>query len=249
MNDFFNAESIKSIRAGSKFAPAGFRYGFVSDLFDERIYRRLIDSFPDVKSFKLVDKQSGGGRKRFYVGPNYFSGRERGCICNLDTLPKVWRDLLFELASDRFISLLSGATGIKFNSLGDFGLTYGNEGCVQEPHLDGAVRPGDPNEVRPTIALLLYFNEKKGGSSGTCIYDNDRKTVLAQAPDLRNSMFFFEQHPNSWHGFPLVRAGEDRRLVSLSYSLEKEPIKLKNSLIHKITCLSRLRRAAKKILR
>lgn len=249
MLNLFNVENIKSFRKSVQTAPKGFRYGFLPNLFKKDVYAELIKQFPDVKKFVLRDKpDSGGGRKRFYVGPNYFSGRHYGCVCDFSVLPEIWKNVLEEVSSPEFMNLLGETTGVIFNSLADFGFTYGNEGCMQEPHIDGAVRPNDPNTVRPTIAFLLYFNEKHGGSSGTFICEPDRKTVIFQAPDLRNGLFFFEQHPESWHGFHVLPPGEERRLISLSYSLEENPINLKTSLQHKMICKRYAKNKLKQIL-
>lgn len=241
MLHYFNIKAIEKLKNDVQFAPKGFRYGYVENIFKDDIYESLIKTFPSVEKFRLVDKQSGGGHKRFYVGPNYNTNLHWGCACHFDSLPSVWRGVFNESASAEFLERLKWATGVNFNSLCNFGFAYGNEGCRQGAHLDGAVRADDKNESHSTLACLLYFNQKTGGSSGTCIYDADRITVLFQVPNLRNSMSFFEQHPDAWHGFPPVPVGEDRRIISLAYSLESSPVKVKNSFWHRQFCLKRLR--------
>ena len=245
----FNIEAIKKARNGIKIAPGGFRYGYIPDLFNEDSYRELVRTFPDVTKFKLVDKQSGGGRKRFCVGPNYYSGLTWGCICHMQNLPEIWREVLHESADTQLIDLLQDVTDVPFNSLCNFGFTYGNEGCMQEAHIDGAVRQGDPGPIYSTMASILYFNEQPDPVGGTCVYAPDRTTILAQAPHLRNGFFFFEQHPDAWHGFPVMPAGAERHIVSLSYSQERVPIELKKSFFHRTTCTYRLRDALRSILR
>jgi len=171
-------------------SPYGFKYGFVRGTFKEDVYKELIRTFPDVSKFKLTDKpDSGGGRKRFYVGQNYYSGKEWGSLYHMRNLPEIWKNVIKESSSKELLDLLSDATGVKFNSLCNFGFTYGNGGCMQEPHIDGAARPNDPSPIHATAACLLYFNEKPGGVVGTAVYDLDRTTVLFQVPDLRNSFF------------------------------------------------------------
>ncbi len=227
MLEFFDEKAIGELKNKKQTAPSGFHYGFTENIFKEDVYQKLTNTFPDIKSFKLVDKMSGGGHKRFYVGPDYYSGKDWGCICHMKNLPEIWQKVLLESAAPEFIEMLSTATGIKFNSLCNFGFAYGNEGCVQEPHIDGAARPDDPSPVHSTIACLLYLNQKPDGFTGTCIYAPDRKTIIFQVPNLRNSMSFFKQHPSAWHGFPQVPKGESRRIISLSYSQEAAPIALK----------------------
>lgn len=248
MMKYFDTDSIEAAKKTFLTAPSGFQYGFIADVFKENVYQELMVTFPDVKQFKLVDKMSGGGHKRFYIASHYDVSKNMGCWCHLRFFPAIWQKVLQESASPEFISFLFGATGVKFNSLTTFGHTYGNEGCVQEPHIDGAVRE-DRGEYPSTLATLLYFNEKPDNTGGTCVYATDRKTVLFQAPSLRNGMFFFEQHLEAWHGFSVMPAGAERRLVSLAYSLEKSPIRLKNSLFHRFTCIPSYKRAIKKLLR
>jgi len=248
MIEFFNVNSIESAKKTFGIAPGGFRYGFIADIFPENVYRELTSSFPDVKKFKLVDKMSGGGHKRFYIAPHYDVSKNMGCWCHLRFFPPLWRKVLQEAASPEFISFLSDSIGVEFNSLAVFGHTYGNEGCVQEPHIDGAVRE-DKGKYPSTLATLLYFNEDSDNTSGTCVYATDRKTVLFQAPGMRNGMFFFEQHPDAWHGFPVMPKGAERRLVSLAYSMEESPVSLKNSLFHRLACIPTYKRMAKKIIR
>lgn len=247
MIKFFNPANIKTINIRRD--PRGFRFGFTENLFHEPVYEELSRTFPDVSKFKLVDKMSGGGRKRFYVGPVYTAGVHWGCICHWDKMPRIWREVLLESTTPGFVNLFRESTRINFNTLANFGLTYGNEGCVQEPHLDGAVREEEYGQIRSTIACLIYFNKEPKGSSGTAVYANDRKTILFQAPSMRNSLLFFEQHPEAWHGFPPVPSGEDRRLVSLAYGSTKKPINLKTSVLHKLTCPMRLKDTVKKFLK
>ncbi len=244
MIKLFNTDSIWSAKGTIQTAPSGFRYGFISNLFREDVYEELLSSFPAVETFKLVDKQSGGGRKRFYQGSQYDSDKNRGCVCHLERLPKIWKDVLRESASPEFMTLLSESTGLQFNSLNVFGFTFGNEGCMQEAHLDGVIRD-NPIEIKSPIACLLYFNEKPDDASGTCVYAPDKKTVLFQAPHMRNGLFFFQQHPDAWHGFPVMPAGTERRVISLAYNREKEPVHFRESLIHKATCIPGLKQRIK----
>ncbi len=230
MLKYFNSEAIAELKKMRRTSPYGFKYGFVQGIFKDDCYKELIRTFPDVKKFLLVDKQSGGGRKRFYVGQNYYSGKDWGSLYKMRDLPEIWKNVIRESNSEELMKILSDATGVSFNSLCNFGFTYGDAGCMQEPHIDGAARLGDTSPIHGTIACLLYFNEEHGGESGTAIYDIDRKTILFQVPDLYNSFFYFEQHPDSWHGFPTVPKDIDRRLVSLSFSQEKNLIPVKESL-------------------
>lgn len=248
MIELFDVNSIEAAKKTFRTATSGFQYGFIANVFKEDVYQELMAVFPDVRQFKLVDKMSGGGHKRFYITSHYDVSKNFGCWCHLRFFPAIWQKVLQESASPEFISFLSGAAGVKFNSLATFGHTYGNEGCVQEPHIDGAVRE-DRGEYPSTLATLLYFNEKPDNTGGTCVYDVDRKTVLFQAPSLRNGMFFFKQHPDAWHGFPMMPAGAERRLVSLAYSLEKSPIRLKNTLLHRFTCVPSCKRLVKRLIR
>lgn len=230
-SDFF-----ARLRAGTMRAPSGFSYGFAAPLFREDAYAELIASFPDVSSFALKDRESGGGRKRFYVGPRYASAEHHGCVCRLRSLPPIWRAALDEFSSDSCMESFRAITGARLNSLANFGFTYGNEGCVQEPHIDGAVRPDDPTPIKATVACLVYCNARSGNAGGTEIYLPDRQTRIFGVPEMMNSFLFFEQHPDAWHGFPPLSANHDRRLVSLAYSHESPPLRLKRSLFHRLTC-------------
>ncbi|HTK60510.1 MAG TPA: hypothetical protein VL283_04915, partial [Candidatus Baltobacteraceae bacterium] len=200
----------------------------------EDVYGRVMAGFPDVTAFRLKDlkeNNAGGGRKRFYVGQEYYSGREYGASRKFAGLSDVWREIITEADSDEFKELLQDATGVSLNSICNLGFAYGKEGSVQEAHLDGAVSDMG-KAISASIAGLLYLNRAPGGVSGTRVYATDRKTVLFEVPDLRNSFFFFEQHPDAWHGFPEVPAGADRRIVSLSYSDEPKAIRLNDSYLY-----------------
>lgn len=248
MIKYFDINLIEAAKKTFRTSDNGFRYGFIADVFKEDVYQQLMAVFPNVKQFKLVDKMSGGGHKRFYVASHYDVSKHFGCWCHLRFFPAIWQKVLQESASLEFISFLSGVIGVKCNSLATFVHMYGNEGCMQEPHIDGAVRE-DRGKYPSTLATLLYFNERPNNISGTCVYAADRKTILLQAPSMRNGMFFFEQHPDAWHGFPVMPPGAERRLVSLAYSLEESPIRLKNSLFHRLTCVPSYKRIVKKLIR
>lgn len=238
---YLEPTALERIRANAHVVKTGVRCGFVDQLLREDAYTTLVREFPDVSRFALVDKQSGGGRKRFYVGPEYVVQRNWGSLHHLRSLSDIWRAFIDECASPSFIAALSAATGVQFNSLTNFGFTYGNEGCVQEPHLDGAIRPGDTGPIKGTIALLLYFNEDSDPVSATELYDLDKKTILAKSPTMHNALFWFGQHPKSWHGFPPVSASHERRLVSLAYSQQVRPVGLHWDLFHQLVPLEKWR--------
>jgi len=233
---YFNLDAIISAQPTFQKAPGGFRYGFIPNIFKEDVYDKLVAGFPSSSSFKLVDKPSGGGRKRFYSGPHYETDYTGGCVCHLEQLSNIWKEVMKESASAELITTLSKATDINFNSLGMFGFAYGDEGCMQEAHIDGVIRD-NPSVIKSPIACLIYINKDAEGSSGTRIYNTDRTTTLFKAPGMRNGLFFFEQNINAWHGFPIVPVGEERRLLSLGYNIEKNPIQFKKSLIHKLICV------------
>lgn len=238
---YFSRKALENLKRDVRRAPSGFRYGFAPHIFREEIYHDILEGFPDVNTFRLKDMQAGGGRKSFFVGPGYYSGRDYGSTRNFAKVSDIWRGIISESTSDEFVKLLNDTTGVAFNSVCNFGFAYGKEGSMQEPHIDGAAMK--TKSISGTIACLLYVNKEPGGSSGTRVYDTDRKTVLFEVPDLRNSLFFFEQHSLAWHGFPTVLAGEDRRVVSLTYSNETQPIRFNDSLLYSLLPLR-----AKKIL-
>lgn len=242
---YIDPQAFERLKRDVRRAPSGFRYGFVSGIFREDVYASVVEGFPDVSRFRLKDldeKHAGGGRKRFYVGDEYYSGRDLGSIRRFAGVSDVWKGIMAEVDSDEFKGLLRDATGVRLNSVCNFGFAYGKEGSVQEAHLDGAVM--GRKAISGTIACLLYLNREPGGTCGTRIYAPDRTTVLYEVPDLRNSLFFFEQHPAAWHGFPEVPAGADRRIVSLSYSDEAKPIRFTDSYLY-----AKLPLAAKRWLR
>lgn len=234
--EYFDPKALTALKRGVRQAPGGFRYGFVSGIFREQRYAEIVESFPDVAKFRLVDMMAGGGHKRFHVGETYYSGTDYGAIHQFSRVSDVWQAVLAEATSEEFMALLRDATGIRFNSLCNFGFAYGDGGCEQEPHLDGSAMK--KKSISDSIACLLYVNRSPGGVSGTRVYDLDRKTVLFEVPDLRNGFFFFEQHPKAWHGFPRVPDGADRRIVSLTYSDEPKPIRLHRSRLYGLLPLS-----------
>lgn len=209
----------------------GFRYGYVGSVFREDIYDMLVAEFPDPSRFTLVDKQSGGGRKHFYIGPAYTCAKAWGSAAGLQSVPQIWKEAFDEVSNPDTLIRMQEAMHVPLNTVANFGFAYGKSGCMQEPHLDGAIRPGDKSLIHSTVACLIYINKDEGGSSGTAIYDTDRKTALFQVPTLRNSFFFFEQHPNAWHGFPALPPGEERQIISLAYSLEKKPIPIRKGVL------------------
>ena len=78
----------------------------ILDLY-RRIYEELLAGFPGPHRFQLVDKLTNGLHKRFHVGPNYYSGRDRGCCCELSGLTPTWRALLAEAVQPEFIETLT----------------------------------------------------------------------------------------------------------------------------------------------
>src|SRR3989344_4962732 len=226
---FFNIDSFN--KGDIKESPLGFRYGYYPNIIHDSQYETLVSGFPETKGFKLVDKPSGGGRKRFYVGPHYSYAEHKECPCGLANVSSVWKQFFNESRSSEFISFFSDLLGVKFNMIANFGLAYGNEGCMQEPHIDGATRGGKFEDGASRIACILYFNENPDTIGGTCVYEPDRKTVIFQAPHLRNGLFFFEQHPDSWHGFAAMPAGTERRILSLAYGINEIPVRINDSFI------------------
>lgn len=236
---YFNTEAITQLKRDTKVSTTGVTHGFVKDLFKSGVYDELMATFPDIQKFKFIDKQSGGGNKRFWVGPLYSSARDFGSAYHLRGLSPVWKGVIDEMQSEPFITALADATHVQFNSLDHFGFSYGKEGNRQGAHIDGAALPTDTSVIKGTIALLMYFNKADDPVSATELYDLDKTTVIAKGTTLRNSLFFFGQHPNAWHGYPPCPPGHERFLVSLGYSTEKSPIRLHWDFLHKILPLEK----------
>jgi hypothetical protein len=242
MLHLFNADAIRALGEQTTRGPGGYRFGFVNDVLNQPAYYRLAREFPPVHQFQLVDKHSGGGRKRFYVGPTYELGRDGGCTCGLHGISETWKELFLECASAELMELLGVSTGIYFNSLSSFGFAYGNAGCMQEPHIDGSVRPGDASPVHSTISLFIYCNPSSQRTGGTRMYAPDRESVLFEVPELRNGLFYFEQNALAWHGYAPLPPGIERRLVNFTYTFEESPVALRTSRLHRHVCIRRFRR-------
>ncbi len=243
---YFDETFFTRLKEATVTTHTGVTAGFCDKVFTPQVYEELQNTFPDPTDFMLVDKaDSGGGHKKFYVGPHYVTAKDNGSVYHLKNLPPIWRGLLDELASDEIMKEISVATGTEVNTLCVFGLTYGDEGCVQEPHLDGAIREGDNTSVKANLAFLLYFNEIADPVSATEIYDLDRKTILLKGTTMRNSLAYFKQHPHSWHGFPEVPKGHTRRLLSLTYLHLPKPTSIDWSFSHYI--ISRIQRFLRRV--
>ena len=222
---YFSDDVFDLLKSKTVVTSTGVTCGFCDKVFTPEAYKELTNSFPDVTNFKLVDKaDSGGGHKRFYIGPEYVITRNFGSVFHLRGLSDAWRGVLNEVVSPEFMERLGDATGAPINTLCNFGFTYGESGCMQEPHLDGAIRNGKNSPLNADIAFLLYFNEEADPSSATEIYDLDRKTILLKGDTMRNSWIYFRQHPNAWHGFPVVTGGHTRRILSLTYTYLPKPL-------------------------
>src|SRR3989344_1544645 len=128
MIKYFNPDLFSTIKNNTLVSKTGVRHGFAEGVFRPEVYEELIKSFPDTTSFYQVNKHSGGGLKRFKVGPNYEVIKNFGSVYHMRNLPPVWRGVLQESASPEFIHKLEEATGGRFNSVANFGFTYGDEG-------------------------------------------------------------------------------------------------------------------------
>lgn len=237
MLKFLNEETLQSLRSQVRIAPAGFRYSFVTNIFKPEAYEHLWSKYPPVEKFRYVEVVDNfkNPSTKVYNGPRYGSREHHGCIDHLVDLDPIWKDVLAELSSPQAIKALNEATGIKFNSVREFAFNYGKKGCEIKPHLDSSARTKDP--YRTTVVCLLYFAPKPGGGpGGTCVYDTDRETILLEAPDLCNSMLFFEQHPDAWHGYKTITADAERRNMQVTYNSISWPVKLKTSRWHRLFC-------------
>lgn len=165
---YFSKKALEDLRRDIRRAPSGFRYGFVRGIFREDVYAGIARGFPDVKAFRPVDMMAGGGHKRFHVGETYYSGTDYGAIHQFSKVSDVWQAVLAEAASEEFMALLRDATGIRFNSLCNFGFAYGDEGCMQEPHLDGSAMK--KKAVSDSIACLLCTSTRRRAASRAPAY-------------------------------------------------------------------------------
>jgi hypothetical protein len=221
---YFQDSLFERIQTATKVTKTAVTCGFVDEVFTKEAFDSLIHSFPGQKEFTLYDKtNSGGGRKRFYVGPEYVLSRNGTSAYHLRHLSPPWKQLFKECLSSEFIQALSRATNTDCNTLLNFGIAYSDAGCLQEPHLDGAVRAGGSLVGEGSVAVLFYFNEDPDPISATEVYDVDRKTILLKGTTMRNSMTFFVQHANAWHGFPRVPEGRTRKIVSVFYAQTTDP--------------------------
>lgn len=233
MLKFFNSEAISSIPPRIKVSPAGFRYAFVENVFQEPVYKELVRGYPPFGMFTYHEDAF----KKVYEGPYYDSHDHHGCAHHLKNLSAVWKEVLREAMSEEFVTAFSQASGVPFNSLRNFSFKYGKEGCEIKPHLDQASL-GKKGQSR-LVSMWYFAGNAAGGPGGTCIYDTDRQTILAEARHLYNSMVFFEQHPVAWHGYKPMPAGADRYAMAITFNEENRTLGLNDSLWHNLFCLRR----------
>ncbi len=228
---FFNRATFENLSSKVIVTPSGFKAAVVQDVFTTGAYQKLLAAFPLSEIFTYHEDQY----KKVFEGPSYNARQYRGCIERLSGLDPIWKAVLLEASSDEFLKLFSNATGVAFNAVREFSLKYGKEGCEIKPHLDQAAKT--QNEFRSQLVSLFYFAPKPGmGPGGTTIYSPDRSTILLEAQDLYNSMLFFEQHADAWHGYRPLKSGEERRAMILTFNLAKHPVRIKTSLGHKLFC-------------
>lgn len=238
--NYFNPTVFSRLKEATRVSHTGVRHGFCDEVFLPEVYEQLMKDFPNPQLYLHFDKKnSGGGHKRFYAEPGFIAEKHGDSAYHLRHLPAVWKNLLNEVSSPDFLKTLSDAIGVETNSICSLGFAYGEKGSIMEAHIDGAIREGTLLRMKSNVAFLLYFNENSDPVSATELYDLDRKTILAKGTTMRNSWFFFEQHPNSWHGFPEVVGNHTRRVVSLSFSIVEHPIIPQWSFLSRVKLLIR----------
>ena len=228
---FFNRATFENIPQKIKIAPAGFRIGFLSDVFQEDLYHKLLTAYPPFSLFTHVEDEF----KNVFEGPYFDAKEHRGCKDHLSHLPSVWHELLLEANSQEFTSLFSNAASVPFNGVRNFSFKWGKEGNHIKPHLDQAAK--SKNSARSRIVCMFYFGEQKGKNpGGTCIYAKDRETPILEADMLYNSMLFFEQHPDAWHGYKSLVGSEERKAMAITFFSDSHPPKIKTSMVHRLFC-------------
>lgn len=237
MLKFLDEQALGALRSQIRIAPAGFRYGFITGVFKPSAYEELWNAYPSLDTFRYVEIADDfkNPSSKVYNGPRYGSREHNGCMDHLTGIDPIWKAVLAELASPSASAALNEATGVAFNSVREFAFNYGKKGCEIKPHLDGSARTSDPYRTR--IVFLFYFAPRPGGGpGGTCLYDADRRTALFEAPDLCNSLLFFEQHPDAWHGYRAISTDAERRNMQVTYNLISRPVRPKTSLWHRLFC-------------
>lgn len=215
-----NLESIGTIPTSIKMSPRGFRYGFIENIFLPAAYEPLRRVFPPESRFSVTEENI-----MITLGGVYYDAREHhGHTDHLLDLDPLWHRALHEAASAEFIKALSENTGVACNSLRGFGFNLGKRGYgFRRPHLDGSARSKHPARTR-LVAMLYLGSSPSETVGGTKIYDTDEKTIVFEAPRLYNSLLFFEQHPDAWHGYPILEEDIERKTLQFTYNLEPQRI-------------------------
>ena len=228
---FFNRATFENVGSRMIVTPAGFKAAVIQNVFLPEAYQKLLAAYPPLSLFNYHEDAF----KKVYEGPHYDSQEYKGCIAHFAPLDPIWKELLLEATSEEFMNLFSKSTGVIFNTVRNFSWKYGKEGCEIKPHLDQAAM--HQNVLRSRLVSLSYFAAKPGmGPGGTVIYSADRSKTVLEAQDLYNSMLFFEQHKDAWHGYKPMKQGEERRALAMTFNLEEQPTRIKTPFAHKLFC-------------
>ena len=187
-----------------------FKFGFVKNIFSEKIYEGLYKDYPKIDQFNDGSDMSKSqfsmdwGKSEYQKLEPVLSGPDKRFSEN-------WNKLKLYAESEEFINNWRIFSGISVNKLKHFRFIAYRDGGFQLPHI---------HNVGPsTLVMMFYFSKgwKNGEAGGTYMAsDADESKIIFEPYDLDNSMALFHDGPNSAHGTRMVTNHIERRALQIT---------------------------------
>jgi Rps23 Pro-64 3,4-dihydroxylase Tpa1-like proline 4-hydroxylase len=188
----------------------GTRSAMVTDLLPDAVAQEVYQSFPSVNDMRLLSSF----RERKYTSKQ------------LDSTPRLLRDITTAVQDARVVSLVGQITGIAHQvpdpSLYAGGISSMTLGHFLNPHLDNS---HDGARLHYRVLNLLYYvtpnwQPEYGGNLELW---NEKVTKAMTIPSQFNSLVIMETNRRSWHSVsPIVHQGQ-RCCVSNYYFSKQSP--------------------------
>lgn len=175
-----------------------FPYGFGTKVLQKNFYDYLVETYPGVDEKWYIPKDfSRSAIKRLFGNDS----KNQAYDNDDSSLSTYWNKFRHYLFTKEFFENFSKYTGIKLSGIRHFVFIKNRKGDFNMPHLHWESSREEDYSYKITVLMYFCKGWHKGDLGGTYVCESeDESSIIFEATDLDNSMIWFKETPNSWHG-------------------------------------------------
>ena len=222
--DILNEQDYNKLNKEFNSEGKPYRYVVIDNFLNGDIAHQLSGDYPNIEDSRWYKFRDKIGDIKNVLEQGMYG------ISNVEDMSKLWLNILLDLNSKEFCTVLEKITGVDgilpdtYNDIGQWtGLRMMDKDSYQIIHSDARLHPH--LKIEKKLTIVGYMNKSWNVEDNGCleIWNNDMTECFERVEPLFNRIVLFENTKTSYHGVPEVN--NCRKSFSISYLRDTKDFK------------------------